>query len=161
MKRISIVFMCAFTLFQSCKHTTEPDQLINNKASLPASFKLSELHQKVITSFINKNDRTTSILYGNEKAWLAANTGRQSETPGESFTLVTWRQQDDPHWFGARIPGDLLSAETLTFTGQNTAPAYDYQKFSGKELAKVADTTGRTARITFILSQKTSVVPLH
>lgn len=159
MERILKISIVSLVVFSSCKHLTGADTLINQKASLPESFKLSELHQKVITSIINNRKHTTSILYGNEQAHAAAKAATSIGNTGEFFTLVTWQQQDDAHWFGARIPGDLISAETLTLTDSNSHIIYHYQKFKGKELTKLADTTGNAARVKFILSQKASIMP--
>jgi hypothetical protein len=159
MKPVIKLLISAVTILGSCKPTTDPNQLINYKASLRQTFKLSELHQKVITNFINKRKHTTSILYGNGAAYAAAVAIKPVTVPGESFTLVTWRQQDDQHWFGALIPGDLLSAETLKVAGKNESLTYNYQKYSGKNLGKLADTTGNESRIKFILSQKASITP--
>jgi len=158
MKRLSFFIISASIVLSSCEHHQNPDLLINDKASLPASFKLSELHQKVITSFINKKDSTMAILYGNEEAGKIAGKGAQTGVSNASFTLVTWHQQDDPHWFGARIPGDLISVETL-HTGSSENKSVDYQKYSGKNLVKLADTVGSTSRIHFILSQNPSITP--
>lgn len=147
----------AMMSLSACKPATNPDALINQKASLPQTFKLSDRHQKVITTFINNRTHLTSILYGNAEACAAATADRPTSIPGQAYTLVTWQQQDDEHWFGARIPGNLLSAETLTLTG---APdGYNYQKYLGKNLTKLADTTGNAARIKFILQQKASITP--
>ena len=159
MKRIINIPIVLFIIVSSCKPLTGADALINQKASLPVSFKLSELHQKVITSFINNRKHTTSILYGNNEAQTAASAGKAIGNPGELFTLVTWQQQDDAHWFGARIPGDLISSETLAVADSNSQIIYHYQKFKGKELTKLADTTGNAARVRFILSQKASIMP--
>ncbi|GAB2698710.1 hypothetical protein GCM10027037_23800 [Mucilaginibacter koreensis] len=159
MKPIFLLLVSAIFIWVGCKSSTDPDQLINQKASLPQTFKLSELHQKVITTFINNRNHTTCLLYGNNKAYMAASAAPRIEAPGESFTLVTWQQQNDEHWFGARIPGNLVSAETLTLTGKDNAPAYQYQKFSGQDLVKFADTTGNTDRIRYILLQKASITP--
>ncbi len=157
MRTLITSFIIAASILSGCEPATAPGELINQKASLPSTFKLSDLHQKVINTFINNKEHTTSILYGNPKAYEAAHTDKA--TSGGAYTLVTWRQQDDKHWFGARIPGDLLSAETLTLTGAGTVPSYRYQRYSGKELAKLADTTGTSARVAFILSQKASITP--
>ncbi|MBD1386706.1 hypothetical protein IDJ75_15595 [Mucilaginibacter rigui] len=158
MKRLSFFIISGLIVLSSCEHPTNPDQLINNKASLPASFKLSDLHQKVITSFINNRDSTMSILYGNKQAGIIAGKDVRSGVPGASFTLVTWHQQNDPHWFGARIPGELIYVETLhTDTAEDKI--IDYQKYSGKNLVKLADTAGRSSRIHFILSQNPSIIP--
>lgn len=159
MKVIFQILLASLAIFSGCKPSPGADVLINQKASLPESFKLSELHQKVITSFINNRKHTTSILYSNNQAYAAANGGTSIRSSGQFFTLVTWQQQDDAHWFGARIPGNLISAETLHLTDSNSRIIYHYQKFKGKELAKLADTTGNAARVKFILSQQASIMP--
>lgn len=159
MKNILRIAISSVVLFSSCNSLTKPDELLNQKASLPENFKLSDKQQNVITTFINNRTHTTSILYGNSKALLAAGKSGLNRTPGEAFTLVTWRQQDDTHWFGARIPGDLLSAETLELSDINNKISYHYQKFEGKDLTKLADTTGNADRIKFITSQKASIIP--
>ncbi|MBS7565373.1 hypothetical protein KHS38_13255 [Mucilaginibacter sp. Bleaf8] len=159
MKRISTFIISAFAIFISCKQASNPDQLINQKASLPDHFKLSELHQKVITSFISKKDSTMSILYGNHEAYNALDSNVPSSLSGVSATLVTWRQQDDPHWFGARIPGDLLAVETIKAAGTGKNTVLNYQRYTGKQLVKLADTTGRAGRIKFIMSQQASILP--
>ena len=158
MKRLSFITISALIVLSSCEQHKNPDQLINSKASLPASFKLSELHQKVITTFINKRDSTMSTLYGNDQAGKIAAKQAQPGDSDASFTLVTWHQQDDPHWFGARIPGDLISVETVQ-TGTAENKLINYQKYSGKNLVKLADTVGRSSRIHFILSQNPSIIP--
>lgn len=141
----------------SCEHATNADQLINNKASLPESFKLSEMHQKVITSLINHRDSTMSTLYGNEQAGKMLSKAVQANDTDPEFTLVTWHQQEDPHWFGALIPGDLLSVETVhTNTAGNKST---YQKYNGKNLVKVTDTAGQSSRIRFILAQNSAIIP--
>ncbi|RFZ84209.1 hypothetical protein DYU05_00840 [Mucilaginibacter terrenus] len=159
MKSSLKILVAGVIILSGCQSATDPDQLINKKASLPQTFSLSDLHQKVITSFINNKEHTTGILYGNEQAYSASNHTLAKKIPGASYTLVTWRQQDDPHWFGARIPGNLISAEKLTWISRDGITTYQYQKFSGKDLSKLADTTGSGEHIRFILSQKASVMP--
>ena len=157
--KIKLIFyiIAAGSLFiAGCKGATDPDRLINSKASLPSTFRLSELHQKVITSLINKKAGTMSILYGTEHFKNATEESNLNE-PGNSFTLVTWQQQDDAHWFGARIPGELVSAETVNIG--NHTNFVTYQKFTGKNLLLSADTTGQNERIHFILTQKPSIIP--
>lgn len=159
MKCLAIIIISALLGLSSCKQHTSPDQLLNSKASLPGSFRLSELHQTVITSFMNKKDSTMSILYGNELGLGDAGKELRYSAPNASFTLVTWHQQADPHWFGARIPGELISAETLTTGNSDNDELAKYQKYAGKNLVKLADTSGRAARIHFILAQKPSIIP--
>lgn len=151
-----LIAACVITI-TSCDKKTSPEKLINEKASLPKSFSISNLHQKVISSFSNKKESTTSILYGDSSAGLAIKDKNPLKAPSFSFTLVTWHQQADPHWFGAKIPGDLISVERLSKKSLDASIAY--QKLSGKELVSVSDTTGNFGRIRFILSQKPLILP--
>ncbi|KQM69347.1 hypothetical protein ASE74_04895 [Pedobacter sp. Leaf216] len=156
MKLIFYIIAAGSLFVAGCKGATDPDRLINSKASLPSTFRLSELHEKVITSLINKKVGTMSILYGDEH-FKNATQESNLNVPGNSFTLVTWKQQDDAHWFGARIPGELISAETINIG--NHTNFVTYRKFMGKNLLLSADTTGQNERIHFILTQRPSIIP--
>ena len=157
MKALTYIAFTALLAITGCTENTPSGELINQKASLPASFSVSDLHQKVLSSFINKGNHTMGVLYGDLAAESVLNSSTPTGSAGFSFTLVTWRQQDDPHWFGARIPGDLISVEKLVKKGAKTGLVY--QKMAGKELAPVTDTTGNAERIRFMLSQKVSILP--
>lgn len=147
----------SIALFAGCNQTTAPADLINEKASLPNTFSISDLHQRVLSSFYNTEDSTNSILYGDKGAEEILQKGERSASPAFSLTLVTWHQQEDPHWFGARIPGNLISVERLTKA--NMHDRLFYQKLSGKQLIAVNDTSGNGERIRFILSQQPLIQP--
>ena len=101
-----------------------------------------------------------STLYGNDLALKTAISGSTNYPPGENLTLVTWKQQDDDRWFGAKIPGDLLSVEVIKTIHSSTGSiATNYQRFTGKGLVSDTDTTHQQERITYIFSQKASVMP--
>lgn len=153
MKAYTVLLIATTIAIASCQNLTKPDLLINHKASLPSSFKLSDLHEKVITAFINKRDSTMSVLYGNKAGEYLLQSNDSSNRQDVALTLVTWRQQDDPHWFGARIPGNLLSVESVT-TDKKGNDSYHYSKFTGKSLTIMRDTAGQSARIAFILAHK-------
>lgn len=92
------------------------DDLVNSAAAaLPASLPFQPLAWNPITLFVDRDRRTMSTLFGNEVAMQAARAGHASGLvpypPGSVLALVTWAQRDDPHWFGARIPGAPLSVE--------------------------------------------------
>lgn len=157
MKSTYYIILMAAVVFCSCNHKTAPESLINEKASLPDTFQLSGLHLKVLTSVINKNDSTTSVLYGNAAAERMLDSDKTADTTASKFVLVTWRQQPDKHWFGARIPGNLVAVEQLQTNGANGIA--HYEKFTGKKLTRVTDTAGEAGRIKFILSQKVSFIP--
>jgi hypothetical protein len=121
---------------------------------------INPLMGKVITSFVNKNEGTMSTLYGNDMAAQNARAGR-NYLPGSVLSLVTWSQRDDPHWFGARIPGSLRSIEQITFAAApgNTTPAYEKYEGMPLKMNPSADPEANKKRIGYITSLKASVVP--
>jgi hypothetical protein len=141
----------------ACTNTVSNTALINNEATIPASFNFGKMGFKVITSSINKKKGTMSTLYGNELALKAATAGTGTIAAGEVFALVTWRQQADDHWFGANIPGNLQSVEYVKTSdaGNNVS----YQRFEGTSLVLSADTLHNRERIKYIFEQKPSIMP--
>jgi len=69
--------------------------------------------QKVITSSINNENNTLSLLYGNAVDEQAASDTVIKQLPGARYTLVTWKQKGMPGWYGTNKNGDILSVETL------------------------------------------------
>jgi hypothetical protein len=136
-------------------------QLINNTASLPDSFKFDEMGlTRVINSAINRKKSTMSTLYGNDVAFShAAATADSSYPAGSVLALVTWKQQEDPNWFGANIPGELAGIELIRVNGPATA--ISYRQYSGSALrpALDRDTVQVHTRIRYILGEKPSVMP--
>lgn len=132
---------------------------INAKASLPASLNFTSLGYKVITSSINKKMGTMATLYGNEQALAAAVAGTNDIKAGEEFALITWKQQDDDRWFGAKIPGDLQSVETIKTLSSKTGVGVIYKCFDGRALNPRADTLKNAERIKYIFAQQPSVMP--
>jgi hypothetical protein len=112
----------------------------------------------VITMFVDQRNRTIAILYGNETAMQSvrvrgdAPTGK-SPAPvypeGAVLALVSWSERDDPHWFGARIPGAPQSVE---FVKVSAVSRNQYQRFAGSGLAEqhLAAST-ETQRTSFVL----------
>lgn len=146
-------------MLASCSTRTPVSQLENKEAAVPAAFNLSGSGLKVITSFINKKLGTTSTLYGNALALTDATNGQAGTRPGERFTLVTWQQQEDEHWFGARIPGKLQAVETLETALAGHATKVTYHQFKGKAMQTTQDTLHNAERINLILAQKPAVMP--
>ena len=151
------LFFCL--LICSCNNNANLPNNINSKASFPDSIKFSPAGLKVITSFINKKVATMSILYGNELALQKAIGFTKELVSGELFTLVTWKQQPDAHWFGANIPGDLQSVEVLKSNSNGAIVVLNYQRYDGKALVLNSDTLDKNERIKFILDQRPSVMP--
>jgi len=160
MKITHILFAASVLIVSACNNSKPVEELLNKKAAIPASFNFSKAGLKVIASFINKKEQTMSTLYGNDLALKTALLGSANYPPGENLTLVTWKQQDDDRWFGARIPGDLLSVEVIKTISSNTGNVTtNYQRFTGRELAIDTDTTHQQERISYIFSQKPSIMP--
>ena len=157
MKPLNYSILIVFVSFlAACSNP--PGNPLNQEASFPASFDLTKMNFKVITSSLNKKQATMSTLYGNEAALKAARDSTQHQ-PGETYALVTWKQKADGHWFGANIPGDLQSVTMLKTTGKSGAITFSCQQYTGKTLSVVADTTGNSATTKFILNERASVMP--
>ena len=160
MKITYILFVASLFILSACNNRKPAEELLNKKAAIPVSFNFSKAGLKVITSSINKKEQTMSTLYGNDLALKTAISGSTSYPPGENLTLVTWKQQDDDRWFGAKIPGELLSVEIIkTIHSSIGSIATNYQRFTGKELIADTDTAHQQDRIIYIFSQKPSVMP--
>ncbi|HUD12370.1 MAG TPA: cytochrome P460 family protein [Terracidiphilus sp.] len=134
-------------------------EVVNNlAAALPAAMPYQPLGWNVITMFVDQRNRTIAILYGNETAMQSvrvrgdAPTGK-SPAPvypeGAVLALVSWSERDDPHWFGARIPGAPQSVE---FVKVSAVSRNQYQRFAGSGLAEqhLAAST-ETQRTSFVL----------
>jgi len=107
------------------------------------------LKWKVIHSSIDPRNHTMSTLYGNKEK-------------GAALALVTWSQKEDEHWYGALIPGTILSIEQVRFEGstKDLSPPL-YERYEGSPLKKSTGDLSETAkaRTAYILGQKASVLP--
>jgi hypothetical protein len=158
MKALYSLLAACTLMFAACADNQQPE-LYNTKAALPASPKYNLDGLKVITSFVNKTNSTASTLYGNDLALKSAIAGNKAVPANEVFTLVTWKQQDDEHWFGAKIPSDVESVEVIKTAASGNSVAVNYERLEGKELASKTDTLGQAERVKYILGQKPSVMP--
>lgn len=135
----------------------------NKTATLIGDLPFNPLQGKVITSWINKQDATMSTLYGNDLAVQYARTSDQHNYPaGSVLSVVTWKQQDDPRWFGAKIPANVKSVEYVTVkAASNQRPSYSYQSYEGAPLKRTSDQESPTPgdRTTWLLSQRAAVMP--
>ena len=84
--------------------------LYNVQAAVGAGLPYPVMEWKAITAVVDRGAGTTSTLFGNDGAVSAARAGL-AYPPGAVLGLVTWWEREDPHWFGARIPGDVVSVE--------------------------------------------------
>lgn len=140
---------------------TDKTYSYNQEASLPDTLSFNPLEWKVITSSLNKNDKTMSTLYGNDIAVQNARTGA-AYSAGSILAMVTWSQKEDEHWFGARIPATVRSIEEVRFSstgGDNMSPAYE--QYTGQPLRRneANDPEKAKHRIAYIVEQRASVMP--
>jgi hypothetical protein len=107
------VVVCAWMLAAMCgcsgKKIADSD-LYNVQAGVGAGLPYPVMEWKAITSVVDRGSETTSTLFGNDAA-VAAARGGEAYPAGAVLGLVTWRQREDPHWFGARIPGQPVAVE--------------------------------------------------
>ncbi|OUJ74827.1 hypothetical protein [Hymenobacter crusticola] len=158
--QVPTIALVGLLALSACSQPQVPAGQLNEAASLPASFDFNKLDLRVLSTFVNRRQATTATLYGNDLARQAALGGTSAAQPGEVLALVTWRQQADPNWFGARIPGALQSLELLRIEpGAAGHPAVTYQCFTGKALTLRADTLHQQERIAYLLAQKPAVLP--
>jgi hypothetical protein len=103
-------------------HGPEPLwQNVNQRAALKAELPYPVLDWKVITTIADRGKVTMSTLFGNDAAVTAARN-QQPYPPGAVIALATWREWDNPRWFGSRVPGEWLETEFLEFT--SAGPQY-------------------------------------
>jgi hypothetical protein len=154
------IALAALLALSACTQNQVPGGQLNEAASLPPSFDFSKLGLRVLATFVNRRQATTATLYGNDLARQVALAGNAAAQPGEVLALLTWQQQADPNWFGARIPGPLQSLELLRASPDAAGqPVVSYQRFVGKNLVPTADTLHQRARIAYLLAQKPAVLP--
>lgn len=144
-------------ILSSCHQDTST---INKSASFPSEFNFLDLNLKVLTTIINTNKKTTSVLYGNDLAFKKAAAYDSLRTAGEKYVLVTWSQQANPDWFGSKIPYQLLSVDIVKILAANKGTAKtEHKRYLGKNLSPSKDTLGQAAVTAYILAQKPAIVP--
>lgn len=102
----------------------------------------------VITTSVNLNTKTMSTLYGNAIAVDHAQGDKGTSYPTNAVLYeVSWKQQPDSLWFGALIPGTLLSVEKVHFTHEGH-PIYTLYK--GDPLKRMEGTKDKDRSIQII-----------
>jgi len=147
----------------SCGGSAAATSPVNEHATLTGSLPWNPLQWSVITSSIDKQASTMSVLYGNDAAVRYARSSSQEDYPsGAILSLVTWGQQEDAHWFGARIPGQAKSVEFLSVTaGPGNQAGYSYEDYEGSPLREASSSVGRSpgSRAAYMLSRRAAVMP--
>lgn len=114
---------------------------------------LNMQQQQLISSVIDKKRQTHSVLYGNNVAVQHARSGAAGLYPaGAVLRLATWSQQEDTHWFGAKVPEHLQTVEMVKV---GTTPAYEAYQAPGWKQMPAAD---HSDRIDYITHLKASVI---
>jgi hypothetical protein len=135
----------------------------NHSAALQGNLPANPLAWKIITSAVDQSKQTMETLYGNEAAISYARTHAEAQYPvGSVLSLVTWKQAEDPRWFGAKIPHAVQSVEFVTVeTGADGKPAYFYEEYQGVPLLKALElrSSAPAERAQYLLSQRASVLP--
>jgi hypothetical protein len=135
----------------------------NERAGLIGTLPWNPLQWKIITSSVDEQSSAMGILYGNDLALRYARSNSQGDyPPGSVLSLVTWAEQADPKWFGARIPGQPKSVEFVSVAnGADGAAAYSYEEYEGSPLHKTSSAAGRSpeSRTAYLLSRRASVMP--
>lgn len=136
---------------------------LNQTASLMGELPANPLAWRVITSSASRNDSTMSTLYGNDVAIQYARANSDHKYPnGSALSLVTWTQQEDSRWFGAKIPAPVKSVEfVFVSTAADGRPSYSYRKFEGTPLKNSSAQEYRVPaeRAAELLSQRAAVMP--
>ena len=134
------------------------DDVLNVQARLPHAMPVPAMDWPVISSSIDRTHQTMSTLTGND---LAVKYSATDVYPvGSQLALTTWLERDDPHWFGARIPGSFVALETVTMErGADGKVTAHYTRYAGDPLREVTDAAVAEARKTAILGMRPSGMP--
>ncbi len=157
---LSAVMVGATLGLAGCEERVNPRVAtkLNDDAALVGDLPSNPFQNKVITSWIDKHDATASTLFGNDVAVKYARTSAEMQYPaGSVLSAVTWSQQEDPRWFGGKIPQKPKAVEFVTVGA--TPGAYSYQRFEGSPLKKVEDSVAPNERAAYLLSQRAAVMP--
>ena len=136
---------------------------LNRDAELSGELPYNPLQWDVISSTLNPADHTLATISGNEKAVAHARHHASQEYPaGSVLAIITWSQQEDPRWFGGKIPGSVRSVEFLEVQAAlDHEQTYLYSMYSGTPLRKSVSIAEKfpTSRAAFLLAQKAAVMP--
>jgi hypothetical protein len=136
---------------------------LNHRAVIQGNLPANPLAWKIITSAVDQSKQTMETLYGNEAAVSYARTHAEAQYPvGAVLSLVTWKQAEDPRWFGANTPHAVQSVEFVTVeAGTEGKPAYFYEEYQGTPLQKALElgSSAPAERAQYLLSQRASVLP--
>jgi hypothetical protein len=132
---------------------------LNTDATLTGTLPADPFGWRVITSAIDHRDSTMYTVFGNDPAVQYARTNAKHDYPvGAIVSLVTWSQQEDPRWFGGRIPAAPKSVEFVTV---RSGGVFAYEKYEGNPLKKTSaqEESSPTGRAAYLIAQRAAVMP--
>jgi hypothetical protein len=145
------------------KQNSRIETRLNRDAELSGELPYDPLQWDVISSTLNPADHTLATISGNEKAVAHARHHASQEYPaGSVLAIITWSQQEDPRWFGGKIPGSVRSVEFLEVQAAlDHEQTYLYSMYSGTPLRKSVSIAEKspTSRAAYLLAQKAAVMP--
>jgi hypothetical protein len=159
MKNVFGVIISILTAFFLSSCQSQPALGLNEEASLPETAELPEnpLLLHAMTSSIHPGDSTMSTLYGNDVAFdYAGGHGDNHYPDGAVLYEVTWSQQSDQQWVGAKIPKKIVMIERVTFVKDGDVA---YEVYEGDPLKKVGSANGDNTRKSAICGQRMAVAP--
>jgi hypothetical protein len=161
--RLALALVLSVVLLACSGDRTNVAPSSNDAAALGGELPLDPLQWGVICSSVEASASTMSTVFGNEVAVQSARGGRIGRYPaGAVLALVTWKEQDDVHWFGARIPARPESIEVVAVHDAARAGSpFEYQAYRGEPLRKVPapDAAAVADRVERILGQPPAMMP--
>jgi hypothetical protein len=150
--RVMVAMMCGCLLAGvGCKKEPAASDLYNDAAKV-SGLPYPVLQWKPLTTMVDRGAGTTATLFGNDAAVAAARAGLPYPA-GAVLGLVTWRQRDDSHWFGARIPDAPLQAEFV----EVGVGGMKYRVFAGTPMTEQA--AASQDRAAAIVAMKAAALP--
>jgi len=151
MKKLNRLAVVISLLAAGCTDNRHHDLYNESASHVDASETgFNPLEGNVISTFIDPHDTTMSTLYGNDSA--ARHAEQQAPyTDGDTLSLVTWKQQEDPYWFGGNIPDSVVTIEIVRF--KSGEPIYSIHA------DKLPESHDANKRIRFITDVQRSEFP--
>ena len=164
MKKRLVFFLAILASVSGCANEQPRIEATPNAdAGLTGDLPFNPLQWQVITSEINPAASTMSTVYGNDVVVKYARSHSQLEYPaGSVLAFVTWQQKQDERWFGANIPGKVVSVEFVVVeNGPEKKSATSYQRYEGAPLRKSSafDSSEAKNRTAYLFAQRAAVMP--
>jgi len=158
-----LLLLTGFGIVSACGHSTADrpgpqTRRLADSGDVRAMFDAGG--QEVITPFMNPKQQEVSILYGNTAARQAF-LDTVGHRAGELFTLATWEQADDIHWYGSNLNGKLKRVEIVNVLADSLdGVEMEYKLVKGNApVGTDGQLIDGESRIRSILGQRPAVFP--